>query len=150
MSEPNYPRTYYAHQGDLTGFCYLVWHSDANDCDVPAPEGNYVRESDYAELRNERDEALQREAKNADKLRHYRIHFIPKLEAQLAELRDECERLRDVRAAAWQWWRSKRPADYTPEMHHKQPYVNTIGDAERLMIDAVLASLNQQEGEENE
>ena len=53
MSESKYPRTYYGYQSGITGFCYLVWHSEANDCDVPAPEGDYVRESDYAELRNE-------------------------------------------------------------------------------------------------
>ncbi len=53
MSESKYPRTYYAHQGGITGLCYL--YSEANDCDVPAPEGGYVRESDYAELRTERD-----------------------------------------------------------------------------------------------
>ena len=55
MSESKYPRTYYGYQSGITGFCYLVWHSEANDCDVPAPEGDYVRESDYAELRTERD-----------------------------------------------------------------------------------------------
>ena len=38
-----------------------------------------------AKLEAERDEALQREAKNADKLKHYRMYFIPKLEAELAE-----------------------------------------------------------------
>ena len=56
MSNPKCPRTYYGYQSGITGFCYLVWHSEANDCDVPAPEGDYVRESDYAELRAERDE----------------------------------------------------------------------------------------------
>ena len=50
-------------------------------------------EADADQLRTERDEALQREAKNADKLKHYRMHFIPKLEAELAELRAERDKL---------------------------------------------------------
>ena len=53
MSESKYARTYYGYQSGITGFCSLVWHSEANDCDVPAPEGDYVRESDYAKLRAE-------------------------------------------------------------------------------------------------
>ena len=59
MSESKCPRTYYGYQSGITGFCYLVWHSEANDCDVPAPEGDYVRESDYDELRAERDKLQQ-------------------------------------------------------------------------------------------
>ena len=122
MSKPKYPRTYYARQGCITGPCYLYSH--ANNCDIPAPEGNYVRESDYAELRTERDRLKEQ--------REYLLY-------RKTQLRDVCD-------AVWQWWRTKRPADYTPEMHHKHPHVNTISDTERLMIDAVLASLTQQEG----
>ena len=49
--------------------------------------------NELAQLRNERDEALQREAENADKLKHYWLYSLPKLEAKFAELRAERERL---------------------------------------------------------
>ena len=42
-----------------------------------------------AKLEAERDEALQREAKNADKLEHYRMYFIPKLTAFIPKLTAE-------------------------------------------------------------
>ena len=54
-----------------------------------------------AKLEAERDEALQREAKNADKLKHYRMYFIPKLEAERDRLIQECEDLR-IGSAAWE------------------------------------------------
>ena len=54
-----------------------------------------------AKLEAERDEALQREAKNADKLKHYRMYFIAKLEAERDELIQECEDLR-IGSATWE------------------------------------------------
>ena len=46
-------------------------------------------EAELSQLRTERDEALQREAENADKLKHYWLYSLPKLEAKFAELRAE-------------------------------------------------------------
>ena len=186
MSEPKYPRTYYAHQSGITGPCYLYSH--ANNCDIPAPEGNYVRESDYDQLRKERDrlkeqrwfllsgrneaaalraqlqqeqrtmliecgkltaerdEALQREAKNADKLKHYRMHFIPKLEAELAELRTEHDRLRDELS----WYAEKMGLAYLYAMNAYA--MASEGSAEAADYQAGLARstfhdlVNQQEG----
>ena len=89
MSESKYPRTYYGYQSGITGFCYLVWHSEANDCDVPAPEGDYVRESDYAELRKERD-ALCKENKTTIWIVDWFENMCP---AQLEEAREYASRM---------------------------------------------------------
>ena len=75
-------------------------------------------------------------------------HDYKALEAELVQLRRECDKLMDLRTAVWSWWRTKRPSVYTPQMHRDFPCVNAVNDAERLMIDKLIAALTQQEGGE--
>ena len=93
-----------------------------------------------AKLEAERDEALQREAKNADKLKHYRMYFIAKLEA-------ECDRLREALGDA------ARSLEGIRSHAGSDPYLETMqqvrGFAESRAI-AARAALTQREGGDNE
>ena len=50
---------YEAYRSRITGFTYLTRYSEANDADVPAPEGDYVLASDVAELQDRYREAVE-------------------------------------------------------------------------------------------
>lgn len=44
---------------------------------------------------------------------------------------------RAIVRCAWEWWRSKRPRDWTPEDHRASPKINTLTSAEETLAEAV-------------
>ena len=44
-----------------------------------------------------------------------------------------------VADAAKEWWRGKRPISYTRKKHLNNPTINTVGEAEKKLAEAVVS-----------
>lgn len=49
-----------------------------------------------------------------------------------------------IYAALHEWWRYKRPLEWTEEQHMDNPYVNVVGPGEKLLVDCLMEVVEAQ------